>query len=237
MNVTIVYGTERKSCTYNIAQSLVRALPDATVEEIFLPRDLSEYCVSCLKCFTSENATCTHDAHVRPIREKLVKADLIVLTSPVYSFHVSGQMKVFLDHFANMWLVHRPEAAMFRKQGVVIATASGPVYAKTLGEMKDSLDFWGVSRTWKLGFAVMQTDWRNVNPKLQAKIDRKTKNLAAKIARRHAATEKAGKAKPSFRVWKWFHISRLMQKYARLNPPDVQYWNEKGWTGKARPWK
>lgn len=237
MNVTIVYGTERKSCTYNIAQSLVRAIPDAAVEEIFLPRDLPEFCVSCLKCFNDERAACAHDAYVRPIREKLVGADLIVLTSPVYSFYVSGQMKVFLDHFANMWIVHRPETAMFKKQGVVIATASGPVYARALAEMKDSLDFWGVAKTRKLGFAVMQVNWKDVDPKIKAKIDRKTKALAAKITKRHAATEKAGKAKPSFRVWKWFHISRLMQKFVRLNPPDVRYWDEKGWTGMTRPWK
>jgi hypothetical protein len=62
-------------------------------------------------------------------------------------------MKVFLDHFANMWVVHRPEEKMFKKQGVVIATAAGPVYAKTLGEMKDSLDFWGVFATYTLDSA------------------------------------------------------------------------------------
>ncbi|MEG0691694.1 MAG: hypothetical protein RR444_01275, partial [Oscillospiraceae bacterium] len=48
-----------------------------------------------------------------------------------YSYHVSGQMKSFLDHFANMWVVHRPETKMFSKQGIVIATAAGPVYKKS----------------------------------------------------------------------------------------------------------
>lgn len=237
MNVTVVYGTQRKGCTYSIAQSLLGYLPEAEVREIFLPNDLPEYCVSCLRCFTDDNAACAHAAYVKPIREKLTWADLIVLTSPVYSFHVSGQMKVFLDHFANMWLVHRPEESMFKKQGAVIATASGPVYGKTLAEMKDSLDFWGVSRTRKLGFAVMNTDWENVDPKIKQKVDRTARRIAQGISRDYRATQKAGRSHPCFRVRLWFAISRMMQKYIKLNPPDVAYWEKKGWTKKARPWK
>jgi len=237
MNVTIVYGTQRKSCTYNIAQSLVRNLGQAEIKEIFLPKDLPEFCVSCFKCFSDENASCTHDQYVQPLREKLVWADLIILTSPVYSFHVSGQMKVFLDHFANMWIVHRPEQNMFKKQGVVIATASGPVFGQTLKEMKDSLDFWGVSNTYKLGCAVMNTDWKNVDEKIKKAIEKKTKRIAQKICKKHRKITQKGSAHVSFRVRKWFEISRLMQKYGRFNPPDVAYWEQKGWTKKVKPWK
>jgi multimeric flavodoxin WrbA len=237
MNVVIAYGTKKKGCTYTIAQKIIAAIPDAEVKEIVLPTDLPEYCVSCLKCFTDETASCSHDAYVRPIREKLAWADLIILTSPVYSYHVSGQMKVFLDHFANMWVVHRPEEKMFKKQGVVIATAAGPVYAKTLGEMKDSLDFWGVSRTYKLGFALMNTDWDAVDEGIKRKIDRSVKRAVRKILKNYERTQKTGRARPCFRVRKWFAISRLMQKYIRLNPPDVAYWEKKGWVKNARPWK
>ena len=237
MNVTIVYGTQRQSCTYNIAQRLIKKIDNVEINEIFLPKDLPEFCISCLKCFSDETASCAHDKYVKPIREKLLWADLIVLTSPVYSFHVSGQMKVFLDHFANMWIVHRPQEKMFKKQGVVIATASGPVYAKTLNEMKDSLDFWGVSKTYKLGFAVMNTDWINVNDKIKKTIEKKTDRIAMKINRKYQITEKTGKVRISFRVRKWFEISRVMQKYIRLNPPDVKYWESKGWTKNVKPWK
>ncbi len=237
MNVTVVYGTQRKGCTYSIAQSLIKNLPDPEVREVFLPKDLPEFCVSCLKCFTHESASCSHDGYVRPIREKLVWADLIILTSLVYSFHVTGQMKVFMDHFANMWLVHRPEESMFKKQGAVIATASGPVYAKTLGEMKDSLDFWGVSRTHKLGFAVFNTDWENVDAKVKQKVDRSARRIAGRIARDHLRAQRTGSSSPCLRVRLWFAISRMMQKRVRLNPPDVAYWEKKGWTGKVRPWK
>lgn len=231
MKITIVYGTERKGSTYNIAQEVVKNIENSKVAEIFLPRDLPEYCISCLRCFTEKQGTCSHSQYTDPIREKLLWADLIILTSPVYSYHVSGQMKVFLDHFANMWIVHRPNKEMFHKQGLVIATASGPVYSKTLNEMKDSLDFWGVAKTYKLGSAIMEANWSNVSPKIKKKIYKKAETIARKI------TKNNGKVKPCFRVRKWFYISRILQKRFKLNPTDAEYWQEQGWTGKTRPWR
>ncbi len=231
MNITVVYGTERKGCTYNITQEVIKNISNPKVTEIFLPTDLPEFCKSCLRCFSEEKGTCIHSEFTVSIRRKLLSADLIILTSPVYSYHVTGQMKVFLDHFANMWMVHRPEKDMFLKQGLVIATASGPVYNATLKEMKDSLDFWGVSKTYKIGSAVFQTSWDKVPEKIKNKIMKKATKTADKIQR------KSGKTKPCFRVRKWFYVSRIMQKYMKLNPPDVDYWNEMGWTGSIRPWK
>lgn len=231
MKVTVVYGTQRKSCTYNIAQKVIEGIDNAQVEEIFLPRDLPEFCISCLRCFNEKAGTCTHSKYTDAIRQKLLWADLIILASPVYSFHVTGQMKVFLDHFANMWMVHRPEKEMFKKQGIVIATASGPVYSKTLSEMKDSLDFWGVCKTYRLGTAVMQTDWENVSPKIKKKIDKKVMSIVKR------AQDKKDNIKPCFRVLKWFYVSRFTQKVLKMNPPDVEHWEQQGWTSKARPWK
>lgn len=230
MNVTVVYGTERKGCTYNIAQEVIKQIDNAKIDEIFLPRDLPEYCISCFRCFTEEKGTCSHSKYTIPIREKLISADLIILTSPVYSYHVTGQMKVFLDHFANMWIVHRPEKEMFYKQGLVIASASGPVFNHSLKEMKDSLDFWGIAKTYKIGIAVFETRWDCVSQKTKNKISKKAKKVSYKILKRN------GKIKPCFRVRKWFFISGLMQKYIGSNPTDVDYWREQGWLGRSRPW-
>lgn len=229
MKITVVYGTEKKGCTYNIVQEVVKNIAGAETNEIFLPKALPEFCVSCCKCFTEETGTCTNDKYTVPIREKLLWADLIILTSPVYAYHVSGQMKVFLDHFANMWIVHRPEKAMFSKQGLVIATASGPVFSDTLKEMKDSLDFWGVAKTYKLGGAVFETRWSHVSPKKKDKLMKRAGSIADKIQKNH------GKVKPCFRVRKWFYISRMMQKHIAANPADVTYWQEQGWIKKNTP--
>jgi multimeric flavodoxin WrbA len=237
MHITVVYGTKRKGCTHHIAQMVTARFPDAEIKEVILPDDLPTYCISCMKCFLEKQGTCTHEMYTRPIREKLLWADVLILTSPVYAFYVTGQMKVFLDHFSNMWMVHRPEKKMFRKQGIVIATASGPVYRKTLSEMKDSLDFWGVPKVYKLGFALMNTDWENVSAKIKRHIEKEVDHTVKATARRYAKAENKNHVHPSFRVWKWFMISRMMQKHIKANPPDVQYWTKMGWTGHKRPWK
>ncbi len=231
MNITVIYGTERIGCTYHIAQEVISRIHNAEVTEFFLPRDCPEYCTSCFRCFTDDTGVCSQSSHVPPILNALLRADLIVLTSPVYSYHVSGQMKVLLDHFANMWMVHRPRTEMFTKLGLVIATASGPVYRQTLHEMKDSLDFWGVSRTYQLGAALMETRWDHLSGKTRASIIKKAQKAAGKIMPAY------GRTSPCFRVRKWFFLSRFMQRHIKMNPADVAYWNRMGWCGKVRPWK
>lgn len=230
MKITVIYGTERHGATYNIAKEVISYISNAEVTEIFLPKDLPEFCISCLRCFTEEKGVCAHEKYTIPIREKLLSANLIIMTSPVYSMHVTGQMKVLLDHFANMWIVHRPEKEMFKKQGLVIATASGPVYKKTLNEMKDSLDFWGVAKTYKMGFALMETRFEKVQEKIKTKISKKAKQIALKIEKNNR------KIKPCFRVRKWFFISKIMQKYFKLNPADLKYWQTEGWLKGKKPW-
>ena len=231
MKITAVYGTERKGCSYTVAEMVLSAFPEAELERIVLPHDCPPFCTSCFRCFTGAPEDCPHSAYTMPIRQKLCRADLIILVSPVYSFHMSGAMKSMLDHFANMWMVHRPEAAMFSKQGLVVATASGPVYGKTLAGMKDSLDFWGVARSYRIGAALFETDWSRIPDKRRLRIRRSVERVCARIRKR------AAHPRPCLRVRFWFAASRLMHKYIRMNPPDVAYWEKMGWTGATRPWK
>lgn len=39
MKICAVYGTERRGCTWHIAQEVLSRLPEAEVTEFFLPRD------------------------------------------------------------------------------------------------------------------------------------------------------------------------------------------------------
>ena len=138
-------------------------------------------------------------------------------------------MKTFLDHYANMWMVHKPNEEMFHKQAVVIAAASGPVYRAALREMKDSLDFWGVARTYTMGFALMEISWDRLSAKLKQKIARRSEQTAAKLER--------GVSGPGPKVWFLFHAMRLAQKYAWPDSLDARWWREHGWLGRKRPWK
>ena len=228
MKICAVYGTERRGCTWHIAQEVLSRLPEAEVTEFFLPRDCPEACISCFRCFEGENRCCQSPGAGR-ILEAMLAADVILLTSPVYALHVGGPMKTFLDHYCGMWMVHKPNREMFHKRGLVIAAASGPVYRAALREMKDSLDFWGVARTYTMGFALMEISWDRLSAKLKRKIARRAEQTAAKLGR--------GVSGPGPKVWFLFHTMRLAQKYAWPDSPDAKWWREHGWLGRKRPWK
>ncbi len=228
MNIFIVHGTERKGSTYHVAHEVIKHLPAPQVQEVFLPKDFPSFCISCNLCFQKNPSDCPHAQHTLPLREKLLWADLIVLTSPVYAMHLTGQMKAFLDHFANMFVIHRPEEVMFAKRGLVVSTGAGPVCKATLKEMKDSLDFWGVAKTGRLGFGVYAINWSEVSEKKKRAIAKKAQAMARKL--------QGGRPRVCFRVKKWFYISRALQKRMHFEP-DYSYWQEKGWLGKKRPWR
>ena len=105
---------------------------------------------------------CPHYKKLLPITRAMDEADVIILASPVYVYHATGQMKAFLDHYGYRWMVHRPEEKMFTKQAVCISTAAGAGMKSTNKDMADSLFFWGVPKIYQYGVAVQATEWKGV---------------------------------------------------------------------------
>lgn len=229
MKITIIHGQSHKGSTYNVARILAEKLK-GEITEIFLPRDFGEFCVGCTKCFGETETLCPHYEKLRPITEVIDNADVMIFASPVYVYHSTGAMKALLDHYGYRWMVHRPHEGMFKKQGVCISTAAGAGMKSTNKDMSDSLFFWGVAKIYKLGFAVQEVSYERVNDKIKQKIDKKTTRIANKILKRNE------KIKPGIKTRIFFNVMRMMQKNG-WNEADVNYWKEKGWDKKARPWK
>lgn len=229
MKITVIYGQNHKGSTYHIARMLAEKL-EGEIVEFFLPRDFHELCTGCTSCFMKSETLCPHYEKLLPITKALDEADVIILASPVYVYHVTGQMKAFLDHYGYRWLVHRPEETMFQKQAVCISTAAGGGIRSTNKDMADSMFYWGVGSTYQYGERVFATSYRDVSEKIKKRIDKKTTKLANKIKRRQGAV-RAG-----FKTKLYFYMVRILQK-RDWNPVDVEYWKEKGWTNKVRPWK
>ena len=129
MKVTIIHGQSHKGSTYHIAHSLAEKLCQNTynsydihnvnnshnsnntdisndtfsaensITEFFLPRDFDNYCVGCTQCFMQSEKKCPHYEKLAPITKAIDEADVIILESPVYVYHVTGSMKAFLDHY------------------------------------------------------------------------------------------------------------------------------------------
>ncbi len=229
MKIVIIHGQSHQGSTCNIARLLAKKL-NGEVTEYFLPKDFGEFCIGCTACFESSETKCPHYEKLSPITKSIDDADVIILASPVYVYHATGAMKAFLDHYGWRWMVHRPEKKMFSKQAVCISTAAGAGMKSTNQDMAHSMFFWGAAKTYKYGVAVMETSWERVNAKKKQKIEKELEALARKIIKRQEHI------RPSVKTKAFFFVMRLAQKHG-WNEADANYWKEKGWTEKKRPWK
>lgn len=231
MKVLTINGQNHKGSTYHIGRILAEKITTPeNIEEIFLPRDFDEFCCGCTKCFIEGADKCPHYAKLKSITEKIDAADVYILTSPVYVYHCTGQMKALLDHYGYRWMPHRPEKAMFRKQSVVITTAAGAGMKSACKDMDDSMFFWGIQRRFRYGLGIAATSWEEASEKKKAAIEKKTDSIAKKIKAYD------GKMPYSFKSHFFFYIMRMFQKQ-ELNKLDAEHWKKQGWMGKERPWK
>ncbi|MBP5445135.1 MAG: flavodoxin family protein [Acholeplasmatales bacterium] len=230
MKIVIIHGQNHLGSTYKIAHSLGEKI-GGDVTEFFLPRDFNEFCVGCMTCFQKGEENCPHRLKLQPIIEAIDEADVIILSSPVYVFHVTGAMKAFLDHLGYRWMAHRPDEKMFKKQGIAITTAAGAGVKSTLKDMTDSLFYLGTGKVYKYGLALRAYSFDDLKDKKKRKIEKKTDKLAKKIKKKN------GKVKPGFKTKAFFSIMRMIEKNNGTTEKDAIYWKSNGWLEKKRPWK
>lgn len=229
MKITIIHGQSHQGSTCHIARALGERLGGETTE-FFLPRDFGDFCTGCTACFTDSERRCPHYEKLAPITKAIDEGDILILASPVYVYHATGAMKALLDHYGWRWMVHRPEGRMFLKQAVCVSTAAGAGMRSTNRDMAHSTFWWGVAKTYKLGIAVNETSWERVSDKKKQKVDKKLDRLAKKLR------AGCGRIRPGLKTRAVFRVMGIIQRHS-WNPADGDYWREKGWTGKKRPWK
>ena len=231
MRVLIISGTAHKGSTYHVGRMLAEKLTASeNISEVFLPRDFDEFCCACKNCFEKNETECPHYEKLRPVTELIDSADVIILTSPVYVYHCTGQMKALLDHYGWRWMAHRPDERMFIKQAVVVSTAAGAGVKSAMKDMADSCFFWGIPKTYRLGRAVAAVNWDGVKPEIKNKLNSKAEKIAKKILKRQ------GDVPVSIKTRLFFTLMSLIQRNG-WNKADVDYWKEKGWISGKRPWK
>lgn len=229
MKITIIHGQSHNGTTCHIARSLAEKL-GGQVTEFFLPRDFGEMCIGCTVCINRDEKLCPHYKKLAPITEAVDQADVLIMESPVYVYHVTSAMKAWLEHYGWRWLLHRPEESMFRKQVVCIATAAGGGQKSTCQDMADSASFWGAARIYQYGAVVRAMKWDGVTDKTRAKLERDTTALAAKIK------ADQGRKKPCLKTRLLFPVMSMIVK-KRPDSADYDYWKNKGWLEGKRPWK
>ncbi len=229
MKIVIVYGNNRKGSTYNCVQILkntMEELGNVKFKEIFLPKDLPEFCTGCFNCINKGEEFCPHRNYTSLIVESILDADGIIMASPVYGLEVSGGMKTFIDHLCFMWIPHRPNTEMFSKIGFVISTAAGGGMKRANKTMKNALGFMGVKRVYGFGTTVAASKWEDVKEERKNKIEKRLRRKAKKYYRAIINREKL-RDKLTTKMF-FIMMKPIISGYEDGNI-DKEYWRSKGW--------
>ncbi|MCK9253357.1 MAG: NAD(P)H-dependent oxidoreductase [Clostridiales bacterium] len=233
MEITIIHGQQHRGSTYHIAGILKNQLADAdtVVNEYFLPKDGPDFCVGCFGCITKGETHCPHANKVQPVVAALCRAQILIFDSPTYCFEMTGQLKTLFDHLGYLWLSHRPRAEMFTKIGIVVSTAAGAGTGVVAKSMARQLSWWGVTKVYRLRHHVSAMSWQDVAAGLKQKIERQTSAVARQVRAR------VGRVRPGLKTRLLFAVMRKMHTNNTWNRIDKEYWHEKNWVAKARPWR
>ena len=238
MDITVINGTEKHGVTYRLKEMFLAEFKEkASITEYDLPRDCPNFCKGCVSCVIKGESTCKDAEYIGRIDQSLLKADLIVMTSPAYVFHTTGPMKAFLDHLTYRWMPHRPAPEMFGKRAVIITQCLGAGAKTAAKDIRHSLSWWGISKIGIFTGALMSDiAWDKLTEKKRAEFTGKMKKLSRKFAHMNytkpAHTNLITKIK--------FSCCRMMQRSLHKNDPeylDGKYWAKQGWLDDGRPWK
>lgn len=97
-NVVIISSTPRiNGNSFILATEFAKGASEAghNVEIINLRDYKLNYCVGCYAC--QKTGKCIHNDGMNEITEKLLNANVIVFSTPVYFYSMSGQLKVLID--------------------------------------------------------------------------------------------------------------------------------------------
>ncbi len=238
MNITVINGTEKHGVTYRLKELFLEELRGgAHITEFYLPKDCPSFCAGCVSCIFHGEGTCKDAGYVQKIAASLLKADLIVMTSPVYVMHATGAMKSLLDHFAYLWMNHRPALEMFGKRAVIITQCLGAGAGATAKDIKHSLSWWGISQIAVFKGRLMGAIvWEELEEKKRLELTKRMERLSEKFS--HIHYERPPRVRLATRVK--FLFCRMLQKSLHKNDPeypDGAYWARKGWLANNRPWK
>lgn len=93
------------------------------VEKIWLGNQHIEPCSACYYCL--EHDACIKQDGFYDLKEKLIQADVIVLSTPVYFYCMSAQMKLFIDRTLGFYRELKGKAFYF------IITCADPEHSGT----------------------------------------------------------------------------------------------------------
>jgi multimeric flavodoxin WrbA len=191
---------------------------DLIVEVIHLGRQKIEFCRGCRVCFDKGEHQCPLKDDLLDIYDKMLTADGLIITSPVYVNDISGMLKNWIDRLA--FLCHRPGFA--GKQALILTTVGvGPTHhaERTLSYALSSWGYYLAGRQgFKMGAGMPQEEAERI-------FQRQTKRIA--VGFYGALREPPA---PSFLSLMTFRIQQgYWWRESQDQSIDYQYWQSQGW--------
>jgi multimeric flavodoxin WrbA len=110
-----------------------------SVEIVHLHTTKINGCTGCGSCKTGKVEFCIQDDEMQPIYRKIVKADCILLSSPIYFGYLTGPVKTFLDRWCTFFDYKFQPRHVDGKKFIGIFTCGAPSesYNSFVKEMKE----------------------------------------------------------------------------------------------------
>ncbi len=134
-NVIILSASPRKggNSDYLCDQFMLGAQEAGhSVEKIFLRAEKINYCMGCGNCI--DTGKCIQKDSMNDILEKMVNADVLVFSTPVYFYAMSGQLKTLIDRTV-------PRYRELKGKAYLIATCADPERDAVDGTLSDYKNF------------------------------------------------------------------------------------------------
>ena len=131
MNILILSGSPRKGGNTDLlVEAFVKGASQKHHVEVVSVHDYKvNPCLGCNACFKNKTNACVQNDDMSLIYEKMSRADMLVIASPVYFYGLSAQLKAVIDRF------HNPIRDTFHIKKMALLL----VGAATLPELFDSI--------------------------------------------------------------------------------------------------
>ena len=131
MNILILSGSPRKGGNTDLlVEAFAKGASQKHHVEVVSVHDYKvNPCMGCNACFKNKANACVQNDDMSLIYEKMSRADMLVIASPVYFYGLSAQLKAVIDR------LHNPIRDTFRLKKMALLL----VGAATLPELFDSI--------------------------------------------------------------------------------------------------
>ncbi len=157
LKIFVLVGSMRgeKSVEFKTIMNFLQCkeFDNAIIDYLSVDKVNVENCLGCCKCFNTGICPLDKKDDMGKIKQKLIDADLIIISSPVYLHHVSGATKTLLDRISYWAHIFR----LIGKRAVVCSSTEVSGNEYVISYLKKAMTSFGCYVVGELTCYAMQT--------------------------------------------------------------------------------